>query len=160
MMQTQLETTARRRRWMPIAATAAGVAAVAVGVVLAMDRVNPQAAGDTVELRLPDTGGDVFASCLPFTADYLADMSPAFAGTVTQVTGNRAVISVDRWYAGGSAAEVVVEAPEDAHIALNGVIDFQEGKRYLITAEGNLVNLCGYSGEATPEMEAVFEAAF
>lgn len=164
-MQTQSEqnrsqTSVRRSRRLPMLAVAAGVATVAVvGVLLATNQEEPGGESDAVELSLPDTGG-AMASCLPFIVEHLAEMSPAFAGTVTQVDGDRALLSVDRWYAGGDAAEVLVTVPDGAHIALNGVIDFREGEQYLVTAEGGTVNLCGYSGEATPELAAAFEAAF
>ena len=164
-MQTQSEqsrsqTSVRRSRRLPMLAVVGGVAAVAVvGVLLVTNQAAPGGEAGALELRLPDTGG-AMASCLPFTVEYLAEMSPAFAGTVTEVDGDRALLSVDRWYAGGSAPEVAVTVPDGAHIALNGVIDFREGEQYLITAEGGTVNLCGYSGEATPELEAAFEAAF
>lgn len=155
------EVPARRRRRITVVAAAAGVAAAAVvGGLLAADRLTPPAAAGSMELSLPASGGDIFASCLPFTVEYLAEMSPAFAGTAIEVTGDRAVLQVDRWYAGGDAAEVVVTVPDGAHVALNGDVDFQEGKRYLITAEGGIVNLCGYSGEATAELESAFESAF
>jgi hypothetical protein len=158
--QTRSEASGGRSRRLPVLAAVAGVAAVAVvGVVLAVDRMNPGPEADAVELSLPDAGG-VMGSCLPFTVEYLADMSPAFAGTATEVTGNRVVLRVDRWYAGGSAPEVVLDYPEGAHVALNGVIDFREGGQYLITAEDGTVNLCGYSGEATPELRSAFETAF
>jgi hypothetical protein len=159
-MQDQVETPVRRRRWLLALAAVAGAAALGAGALLAANRTAPQPADETVELRLPDGGGDVMASCLPFTVEYLAELSTAFAGTVTDVSGDRAVLGVDRWYAGGSAPQVSVTVPDGAHIALIGTIEFREGARYLITAEDGQVNLCGFSGEATPEMEAAFEAAF
>lgn len=159
-VRTPVEARVRRRR-LPVLAAVAGVAAVTVGGgLLAADRFLPTAEAEGMELTLPETGGDVFASCLPFTAEHLAEMSPAFAGTVTDVSGDRAVLRVERWYAGDGASEVVVTVPGGAHIALNGVINFVEGRRYLITAVDGTVNLCGYSGEATPELEAAFETAF
>lgn len=158
-MHTQSQTLLQRPRRVAALASV-GVAEVAVvGAMLLDDRADAQAATDAVELQLPP-GGDAFASCLPVTAEHLADMSPAFAGTVTEVTGDRAALRVDHWYAGGGATEVVVSVPEDAHIALNGVIDFREGERYLVTAQDGVVNLCGFSAEATPELEAAFDAAF
>jgi hypothetical protein len=159
IMSTQLQTSTRRSRQAPLLAAGAGVAAVAVVGLLAFDRLEPGAA-DAMELELPGGGGDPFAMCIPFTVEDLAEMSPAFIGTVTDVTGDRATLRVDRWYAGGEAPEVVVSVPDGASIALNGTIDFDEGSRYLITAVDGVVNLCGYSGEATPELESAFRAAF
>lgn len=149
-----------RRRTAVIVGAAAVAAAAAVGVGLATGAFGPRAAtGDALELSLPDTGG-AMASCLPFTVDHLADMTPAFGGTVTAVTDDRVTLDVDRWYTGGNASTVVLEIPPGAHAALIGEIDFRVGGQYLITASEGSVNMCGYSGEATPEMEAAFDAAF
>lgn len=147
-----------RRRTALIIGVAA--AAAAVGVLLATGGIGPKGASDdAMELSLPDTGG-AMASCLPFTVDYLADMSPAFGGTVTAVSDEQVTLDVERWYAGGGASTVVLTIPPEAHAALIGEIDFRTGSQYLITASGGAVNMCGYSGEATPEMTAAFEAAF
>lgn len=55
-----------------------------------------------MELSLPVGGG----TSLAFTVEDLARMSPAFAGTVTEVTDDHATVQVDRWYVGGSTPEV------------------------------------------------------
>jgi len=44
--------------------------------------------------------------------------------------------------------------------ALIDGFEFQVGQQYLITAAEGNVNFCGYSGLATPELTAAFEAAF
>ena len=159
-MSTQLDVPARRRsRRLTVAATAAGVAAVAVAGLLLADGLGP-GRSEALELELPGAGGEIAGSCVPFTVETLADMSPAFLGTATAVDGNRATLRVDQWYVGGDASEVVVTVPDGAHIALNGTISFAEGEQYLITAVDGTVNLCGYSGEATPELRQAFDAAF
>jgi hypothetical protein len=163
IMQTQPQTPIQppapehRPRWLPILAGAAVVAAVAVGGVLLVNRPDAPAGGDALELALPAT--DTMGMCVPFSVDVLADMSPAFAGTAVDVSGNRVVLDVERWYTGGDAAQVVLNAPPSG-VLLGGQIDFREGERYLITAAEGTVNVCGFSGEATPELEAAFEQAF
>lgn len=158
--QSRPQAPRRRRRLVPAVAVAAGMTALATaGVLLAANLLGARGEPDVVELRLPDAGG-AFASCLPFTVEHLATLPSAFAGTATAVAGDRVVLSVDRWYAGGSAAEVVLDVPDGAHVALIGDLDLREGRQYLITAENGVVNLCGYSGEATPAMAAAFDAAF
>lgn len=155
-----MEATADRRRRVLLLAIPAGAAAAAVGLLLATGGIGPKGASEeALELTLPDAGG-AMASCLPFTVEYLAGMSPAFEATVTAVTDERVALDVDRWFAGGSAATAVLTIPPEAHAALIGEIDFREGERYLITASDGAVNMCGYSGEATPEMVAAFEVAF
>jgi hypothetical protein len=48
----------------------------------------------------------------------------------------------------------------DGFEALIGSIDFQEGKSFLVSAYDGVVNYCGFSGEETPELRAVYDAAF
>ncbi len=135
-------------------------AAAVIGTVLAAGCAGPKAAqDDALQLSLPDAGG-AMASCLPFTVEYLADMTPAFAATARDVTDDQVTLDVERWYAGDNASTVVLQVPPGASAALIGEIDFREGGRYLITASEGVVNMCGYSGEATPELAAAFEAAF
>lgn len=100
------------------------------------------------------------ASCLPVTTEYLAEMSPAFAGTVTDVGDDTVTLHVNRWYAGNGPEEVLLTIPAGAVASLIGEIDFREGVTYLITATDGTVNMCGFSGEATTELQAAFDAAF
>jgi len=100
------------------------------------------------------------SSCLPFDVATLAGMSPAFAGTVTSVDGGKVVLDVDRWYAGGEAEQVLLSQPDATTSAALDGVTFEEGERYLVTAAQGTVNGCGYSGPATPELEAAFDQAF
>ncbi len=144
----------RRNRRM-LALIAGGAVAIAVLIVAALLIGGDEA--EAVELSLGE--GDALASCLVFDVATLADMSPAFAGTVTAIDGERVTLAVDRWYAGGDAAEVTLVGPHGLE-ALIGGIDFRVGGEYLITAANGVVNYCGYSGEATPEFRAAFDQAF
>ena len=158
---------ARRTRLLAGAAVLGAAAAVTAGVLLiGGDERDPRAgapsspsAGEptTLELSLPDSG--TAASCVAFELRYLADMSPAFAGTAIDVGMDAVVLDVDRWYAGGDADQVRLEVPRNSTAALDGV-DFEQGERYLVTAANGTVNGCGYSGPATPELEQSFEQAF
>ena len=141
-------------------ATLAAAAAVTAGVLVwGEDPVVPVAEPTTLTLALP--ASDATASCLPFEVRYLADMSPAFAGTAVEVGEEHVVLDVDRWYAGGDADQVRLEAPGGAAAqALGYGVDFEEGQRYLVTAANGTVNGCGYSGPATPELERAFDTAF
>ena len=65
---------------------------------------------------------------------------------------------MDHWYRGGSADLVTVENLGGS-VALDGV-EFVAGDDYLVTATDGVVNVCGFSGPATPELEASFEEAF
>jgi hypothetical protein len=86
-------------------------------------------------------------------------MSPAFGGTVVELTDSVATIEVDRWYTGGDA-EIVDIQYTPGFEALIGTPTLEVGQQYLITATDGVVNGCGYSGLATADYEAAFAAAF
>jgi hypothetical protein len=146
-----------RRSWI-LAAAAAVVAIVAVGVVALNGDDSPSTvAGPPMELSLG--AGDSMASCIRFDVALLRNMSPAFGGTVTAIEGDNVTIAVDHWYAGGSADTVLLHA-QSGMAGLIAGFDFQVGERYLITAADGNVNFCGYSGPADPTLTAAFEEAF
>ena len=98
-------------------------------------------------------------SCMPFSEDILADMPVAFEGTVTSVDGDVLTLDVVTWYTGGDAEQVTITAPLGME-ALIGGIAFEQGGDYLVTATDGVVNYCGYTAEATPELRQAFESAF
>lgn len=108
---------------------------------------------------LTANGGDAMASCIRFDPAILADMSPAFSGTVTEMTDSTVTLEVDHWYTGGKAKTVEIQYTPGFE-ALIGTPSFDVGQRYLITATDGVVNGCGYSGPATPDLEAAFNQAF
>ncbi|HUR15404.1 MAG TPA: hypothetical protein VM097_13055 [Mycobacteriales bacterium] len=142
--------------WAAAAALVAG--GVTTAVALQDDGAAPAKQKTSVALSLPPSG--VMSSCIPFSVAVLRDMSPAFAATVSAVDGERVVLDVDHWYAGGTADQVVLDQPGgNTSVALDGVA-FEQGKRYLVTAAQGTVNGCGYSGPATADLEASFTEAF
>ena len=148
----------RRPVW--LAAAAAAVVAVAAGVVLATggdDGDAPVASGPPLELSLG--ASDTIASCMPVSADILADMPVAFAGTATEVEGARVTLTVDEWYAGGDAGTVVLEAQSGMEALIDG-FTFEVGTDYLVSATEGTVNFCGFSGPATEELRAIYDQAF
>ena len=151
---------ARSRRPVVIGA---GVAAAAVLTLAAAAVVGSFGdGGDGVTeppLELSLGASDVMASCLPFDTGILATMSPAFAATATEVSDGTVTLDVDRWYAGGDAETVVLAAQPGMQALIDG-FDIVVGQQYLITAAQGAVNFCGYSGPATPELTAAFDAAF
>ncbi|MEX2375386.1 MAG: hypothetical protein WD942_07335 [Dehalococcoidia bacterium] len=110
-------------------------------------------------MELGAGGGGAMASCMAFDPAVLRDMPVAFEGTATDVDGERVTLEVDHWYQGGNGDRVVLIASEGLE-ALIGGITFEEGETYLISASTGHVRYCGYSGEATDELRAGFEAAF
>ena len=150
----------RRRNWLALGGVAAA-AVVAIGGAVMIgnnDGGDPQvAAGPPLELSLG--ASDPMAMCIMFDTAVLAGMSPAFAGTATAVDGETVTLSVDRWYTGGDASTVVLEGASGSPALIDG-FEFVAGQQYLITAAEGNVNFCGYSGLATPELTAAFDAAF
>jgi hypothetical protein len=150
---------ARRRTWTIVAgvAAAAVVAFGSAAVIGNSGGSGGSAAATPLELSLGDS--DTLSSCMMFDVALLAEMSPAFAGTATAVDGDTVTLTVDRWYTGGDANTVVLRGSGES-VALIGGFDFEVGQQYLITAAEGNVNFCGYSGIATPELTAAFDAAF
>jgi hypothetical protein len=142
------------RRYRLVGAVAAALVVVIGGAALLG---GPGTAGEPLVLAGP--GGDALASCLPFEVSTLGGMSPAFGGTVVELTDSVATLEVDRWFTGGDAETVEIEYTPGFE-ALIGTPTLEMGQRYLITAADGVVNGCGYSGLATPEYEAAFEQAF
>jgi len=140
------------------AVAAVAVVAVAIGGValLSNEETAPVA---TAPLELTANAGDVMASCIQLSADILVDVPVAFEGTVTAIEGDVVTLDVDRWFTGGDATTVVVTAPAGLE-ALIGGIQFDMGATYLVSATDGVVNYCGFSGPATPELTAIFEEAF
>ncbi len=147
---------AQRRRRQTLAVAAAATVVLGALAIANLDRGGPQEA----PLALSVAADDGMAMCIPFDVGYLSEMSVAFGGTVTSATDETVVIEVDRWFKGGNSSIVEVTAPmAGTSILLDGV-DFEPGSRYLITATDGVINVCGFSGEATPELEAAFTEAF
>jgi hypothetical protein len=146
-----------RRVWtVAVAAVAALVLAVAGGLSLVGGEETPPATA----LELNAGGEDVMASCIMFSPEELERVAEiAFEGTVTAVDADTITLTVDTWFRGDEAGEVVLHAPQGME-ALIGGIPFEMGGQYLITAQGGNVNYCGFSGPSTPELRAGFETAF
>ena len=144
----------RPRRFPLLGAAAAALVVVIGGAALFG---GPGTSGDP--LVLVANGTDSMASCLPFDVGTLGGMSPAFGGTVVELTDSLATLEVDRWFTGGEAETVEIEYTPGFE-ALIGTPSLEVGQRYLITAAEGVVNGCGYSGLATPEYEAAFAEAF
>jgi hypothetical protein len=163
-------------RW--VVAAAAAVVLVAAGITGALTlgaddtatttpptAIAPTAiAPSALALTLPSDDGTVMQSCIAFDVRFLADMPVAFAGTVTSVTDEEVTLDVGRWYQGSTAQQradvVTLSVPGPTlSISLDGV-EFAEGESYLVTANDGTVNGCGFSGPATPELEAAYAEAF
>ncbi len=104
--------------------------------------------------------GSTAGKCAVPSAETLATFDTAFEGTVTSMDDGTATLSVDEWYAGDEASTVTVVAPSKALEDLLMAVDFQEGRTYLVSADGDRVTLCGFTAETSPELEALYAEAF
>ena len=150
----------RRTRLLAAAAGVGSAAAVTAGVLFTGGGEEPRPAEEPTTLVLDLPASDTMASCAIFDVAMLAEMSPAFAGTVVEADSDSVLLEVDRWYAGGGADRVELAARGGDAVALGYGVDFAQGERYLVTAAQGTVNGCGYSGPATPEFERSFDQAF
>lgn len=146
------------KRWVP-AIAAFAIVALAVGAFL-YSGANDTApvAGPPLQLALGEE--NALASCAIFDAAILRDVPLAFEGTVTAVDGANGTLTVDHWYKGGDAAEVVLTGGSEEMVSLIGAFPLEVGSSYLITASAGSVNFCGYSGPATPQLRGFFDEAF
>ena len=159
-----------RRRWAVPALAAAAVAAVGLGVVLAGTGdddggeladapIVTTAPGKLKVLELSTGTEDVMAMCMAITPELIAEMPVAFKGTVDSSEGAIVTLTIDQAYQGTDAQVATLVAPEGLEALIGGVA-FVPGQQYLITATDGVVNYCGFSGPATPELQALFDQAF
>jgi hypothetical protein len=138
-------------------------AAVLLAVVLAGGGDTDDSAPDETVASPPLVLGTpdpmMMSSCMALDATVLRDVELAFKGTTTAIVGEQVTLTVDEWYKGGDATTVELTSPDYQGISLEG-IEFAEGTSYLVSATADTVNACGWSGEATPELQAIFDEAF
>lgn len=115
------------------------------------------AASDTLALTAdPAAAG----KCAVPSAEVLATFDTAFAGTVTSLEDGTATLEVDEWYAGDEASAVTVRSPTKDLADLLMAVEFEQGKSYLVSADGDRVTLCGFTAEQGPELQAMYDEAF
>jgi hypothetical protein len=149
----------RRPRRTVLAAAAVGMAAAATAGALLLSGDSPGAEPTTLALDLPPSSA--MGSCMVFDPAFLTDVPVAFGGTVSVVEADSVVLDVDRWYTGGDADVVRLDVPDEQSSASLDGVDFRAGERYLVTASSEgMVNGCGLSGPATPELQRAFDSAF
>ncbi len=145
----------RRPRGWILGVAGLGTAAAVAGI-LAFTGGSP-AAPTAMQLGLG--AENIMASCMPVSADILDDMPLAFAGTAVSVEGDTVTLDVTRWFVGGDTDQVVLTATAGQDHLIGGIA-FEPGGTYLVSATDGVVNYCGYTGPASPELQAVYAAAF
>ena len=125
----------------------------------AAESASPSTSGSGEPLALTADGSTAGKCAVP-SAETLSGFDTAFEGTVTSMEDGTATLSVDEWYTGGEASTVTVEAPSKALEDLLMAVDFEVGKSYLVSADGDRVTLCGFTAEESPELRALYDEAF
>ena len=153
-----------RRRFVPAVAGVAAAAALVVAALvlpgmLGSDPPAPEDVPSELALTLPVADPSA-AACLRLSPAVLAPATVALDGVVTEADVGIATLRPTRWYAGGGKATVVVTTPPQVDIARVGAPLFEVGKRYLLAGGNGQLTLCGASAAWSPELEAVYGAAF
>jgi hypothetical protein len=115
------------------------------------------ASSDTLALT---ADGATAGKCAVPSAEVLATFDTAFAGTVSSLEDGTATLEVDEWYAGDEASTVTVQSPSKDLADLLMAVEFEQGKSYLVSAQGDRVTLCGFTAEQNPELQAMYDEAF
>ena len=116
-----------------------------------------------VSARCAACSSGAAGSCAVPDATALAARNPvAFEGTAVTVAADKVTLDVQRWFAnrpdGVTRVELANPGGPDA-VALDGIA-FTTGRSYLVSAVDGTVNICGLSGESSPELLALYRAAF
>lgn len=144
-----------RRAWVPLVGIAAALAIGAAIVVPLTLGGSPT----TEQLAQPEGGGISSGSCLAVTPEGLLAQEQAFAARVITVDGNTVTLEVTERFAGEVADRVEVQQVEAITSDFSGV-PFELGKSYLVAAGDATIRGCGLSGTDSPELRAIYDAAF
>ncbi len=147
-----------RTPWLAAAAAAVVLAGAGFIYLAVGDDAEPSGGGELV-LAAPSVD-PVSLSCLPVSAELLADLPVALAGTVSAVDAAEVRLDVTRWYRGGDAGTVVLRNADARLQALLGTPDFQVGQDYLVSARAGSITVCGLTGPAGPGLQAAYDEAY
>jgi hypothetical protein len=152
--------------WLVAAAAVLVIAGVGAFTVLNRDGSHqvpgasaPPVAKTVFKLQAKPPGAA--AMCMRVAPDTLANMQVAFDGTVTSISDSTVTLDVSHWYRGGDGADqvTVTAPPSDLHILL-GAVSFETGQRYLVTAYGGNVTVCGFTAPYSDQLAAMYQQAF
>jgi hypothetical protein len=97
--------------------------------------------------------------CLEITPDVVAAADIAFRADVTSIEGGIVSLRVTERFAGQVGDIVQVEQGDDEPID-GAPLVFVDGATYLVATDGTTIGSCGESGIVSPELEAIYDAAF
>jgi hypothetical protein len=141
------------RTW-AIAGAGTLAAAAAAAVVLPSLLAPPS----VTTLQLSDAD-PLTTMCIQITPDVVAAADIAFRGEVTSIHDGIVSIHVTERFA-GDVGDIVQVAQGEA-IPIDGApLVFVDGETYLVATQGTTIGNCGESGIVSPELEAIYDAAF
>lgn len=151
------EPSRRPRRTLFAALGALGVVAAGAFAFVALRSDDPAPTSVRYSLAASDP---MMSMCIALNDITPPADSAAFRGTVVAVSAESVTLNVAKWYANGTADQVVVSTGGMPSPALDGV-SFEEGGDYLVLAgTDGQVAICGQSGPYSPELEAFFNTWF
>ncbi|MGL5928155.1 MAG: hypothetical protein ACRCY8_04390 [Dermatophilaceae bacterium] len=155
----------RAARWLAAAASVAAVGAAGAVAWMTLggtDSSPPPTRTPVVAATYSVAASGASTMCAPASAEILAPATAAFAGTVVELDGTRAVVDVTRWFKGGDGAErVEISTPEADLTALLGAARLEKGGSYLVNVDDKgMVRGCGTAGLDEPALRTLYEQAF
>jgi len=106
------------------------------------------------------TVGGAAVKCAAPTSEVLATAQVAFEGTVRTVDGGVVTLVPSKFFAGPTTDTVKLAQTDGASdVLLGGSNTFKIGSTYLVAANDGQVQAC-YSGEATPELQSLYDETF
>jgi len=100
------------------------------------------------------------ARCMIPSAETLAQQSVAFEGTVDEISEGLVSLMPTRWYHGKPSDTVLVESPAPQLTDLIGAARFEVGQRYLVSATGGVVTVCGHTAPYSAGLARLYAEAF
>jgi hypothetical protein len=157
-MTTEHPTTAPRSRpglrtWL-----VAGAGTLAAGAAAAAILPGLLAPPTVTTLELSDAD-PLTTMCLEITPDVVAAADLAFRADVTSIEGGIVSLRVTERFA-GEVGDIVQVEQGDIEPIDGAPLVFVEGATYLVATDGTTIGSCGESGIVSPELEAIYDAAF
>jgi hypothetical protein len=153
---TAADTPTRRRRPLLLALGGVAIAALAVVGIVAL-RGSDTKAPTSMSLSLPPSK-PIGAMCVRVDALQPAPGTVAFRGTVTSIDGNAVTLKVTKWYANGTADQVVVTTGTPGQ-AVDPELSatFEQGGDYLVAATDGQVMGCGMTAPYSADLDTLYQ---
>jgi hypothetical protein len=111
----------------------------------------------TVTFALPSSAPS--ARCAAPTVQGIRELDTAFVGTATAVSEGQVTLRPTEVWRGKQASQVVLEHDATGVHRELLPVRFREGADYVVSVEDGVVQLCGYTAPAHPDLEQLFADA-